>query len=168
MSRGRGNIYLILILISISLPAIGQKNHYFAPREGRFSVNFPCGYTVSADSVEEATTYKAECYHDDEYFLASYTPLPAIVPETSEMEGLSLEFFKEAVKATEISKKEWDIREHAGLAAYLIMTEESARIDYRVVIVDDILYQLVYIAKDDLFREEKATKFMNSFILFEP
>jgi hypothetical protein len=159
------HILLCIILSAVSLPSFGQKNHYYAPREGRFSINFPEGYTITADSGQDAITIKAECYSENEYYLASYTKLPAVLEETKELTQLSLEFFKEAVQARELTKEEWNIEGHSGLAAYLIMTEEEARIVYRVIIAGDILYQLAYLADTNVFSKENAIAFISTFAL---
>jgi hypothetical protein len=154
----------VLIFTTASAPA---KKHVYKTEEGKFSITFPAEYTTEREEKESATTIKTSCVDDGHTFFASYTLHVTEITDHQEMAEVSYESFISAVQGELLSKSKWNIKDHEGLKAVMNISDNSMKLEYRVVLVGNIQYQLVAMAMLEEYDEKAAARYFKSFKLYE-
>lgn len=159
------SIVLTTLLVFFSLIIIAQQKQTYSTEEGKFSIKFPNEIKEEIEESETSKAVKVSCALNEQTFLASYTLHKIQMENHDEMEEFAIESFGNAIKGTTKFTAEWKLKNHSGLIAQYEMEEQGVRVDYRVLLVDQIQYQLIVLAANDNFDEELASKFFKSFKL---
>lgn len=159
---------LLLISAFLLLTAFAPPKKYaYKSEEGKCAVTFPGEFTTDTEMGEDAKTVKTMCTFDGITFFASYSIHKVEITDQEEMAEVSCDSFKEAVSGQLLSKSEWNIDDHSGLMAVLDLSENQAKLEYRVILVGDIQYQLVAMAPYADYNDKLITKFFKSFKLLK-
>jgi len=164
----RLTFYTIILILSFSAftsSVQAQKRYQFTTDEGNFKIKFPVEFTTERTEKESATTTKTSCTVDDQTFMASYTLHETELIDHIEMAEVSAESFGESINGTLQSKTDWTVNNHTGLIAIFDLPEVEAKVEYRVVLVEQIQYQVIVLAKNINYNEEMAADFFKSFKL---
>ena len=157
---------LLLVATLIMTAAIAPaKKHLFETDEGKFSITFPAEYTTDREEKENSTTIKTSCDHEGHTFLASYTLHKTEMVDHEEMAEVSYDSFIGAVQGELLSKSEWKIKDNTGVKALMNMPANSMKLEYHVILVGNIQYQLVAMAPIADYDDKATEKFFNSFKL---
>ena len=81
------------------------------------------------------------------------------------MADISVDTFGKAINATSSSKTEWNVGDYKGLTAIYELDESNVKVEYRVILIGQIQYQIIYLAAKENYNEKVAGKFFNSFKL---
>jgi hypothetical protein len=81
------------------------------------------------------------------------------------MAQVSYDTFLSSIGGKEILKSAWDIKKNIGLKAIIDMPEDETRLEYRVILVGNIQYQLVVLAINSVYDGQAAAAFFDSFKL---
>lgn len=157
--------FISLLVFSILLAPVihGQDIHDFKSVEGKCSATFPGEYNIDSNETEYAKVVKVMCNTNTHTFLLSYSLHKNKMDDHENMAEVSYESFIEAVGGQELSKEKWEINGHKGLKAIIEMPANNSKVDYRVVLVGDIQYQLASIASDKNYDEAVIAAFNDSF-----
>lgn len=154
----------LFIIFSVSLSSQSYAQKLESP-EGKFSVQFPCTYKTESTEGDVQTTHKYTCDKDNVTFFVGYTVHEIDIIEHEELAQVSVDSFLEAVDGEKVSQEEWKVRKNPGLKAVMTINEGAVLVNYQVVLVDHLQYQLVVLAAKDDFDERAAQKFFKSFKL---
>lgn len=156
-----------VMLIIIAQQASAQGYYVYTSKEANCSVTFPGEFEEEKVDSEEATTMKVVCNKDGFTYLMSYSLHKNTMVDHEEMADISYDSFLETVAGNAESKKTWKVDGHKGVKATIDMTQNGAMVEYRVVLVGDIQYQLAAMALYDTYDEELAREFCESFRFLE-
>ena len=157
--------FISLLVFSILLAPViqGQDIYEFKSVEGKCTVTFPGEYNIDSDETEYAKVVKVMCNTDSHTFLLSYSLHKNEMVDHQNMAEVSYDSFIEAVGGQELSKEEWEINGQKGLKATIEMPANNSKVDYRVILVGEIQYQLASIASNQNYDEAAIAAFNDSF-----
>jgi hypothetical protein len=165
MKTLKSSLLLLSVFILVTSFTPAKKKFIFDSDEGRFSVIFPAEYTTETEKGEGVTTIKTSCTLKGQTYFASYSLHEIKMVDHKEMAQVSYDSFMKAVGGELRSKTEWKVGDHSGLMAVMELVESSVKLEYRVVLVGNIQYQLVVMAPNADYNEKGAAKFFKSFTL---
>jgi hypothetical protein len=158
---------LLLSVFIITAAFAPAKKAVYENEEAKFSVTFPGEYTTETEKGENVTTVKIICTYENQTYFASYSLHELTITDHMEMAEVSYDSFKEAVGGQTLSRSEWDIDNHKGLRSVMDLTESGVKLEYRVILLGNIQYQLVAMAANADYDEKAAAKFFKSFKLMD-
>lgn len=126
------------------------------------SIVFPGTYETERLPGENNVTIKTTCTVSDQTYFASYSIHQFEITEQEEMAEVSYESFMSSIGGSEASKSGWAVKKNKGIKAVLDMNEDYSKLEYRVVLVGNIQYQLVVLAAKSLYDEKSAAAFFDS------
>ncbi|MCB9081071.1 MAG: hypothetical protein H6555_05100 [Lewinellaceae bacterium] len=163
------NYFLLLVFIGFVFPlgAINPpgKGFAYSSSAGKFSVVFPARYEVQTSEGEEVETTKISVTIDEQTFFASYTVHTVNLTDRDDLLEVSVDSFREQLNGTIQGKSAWKVKKESGLQAVMNLEEQDAKIQYHVLIVGQIQYQLVVVAPSGSFNQKAADAFIKSFKL---
>jgi hypothetical protein len=157
-------ITLQLLLVGFTFLAVSfaptDVKKVFSTTEGKMKIEFPGDYEVS--KIDENTT-KIESVVVNMSYLCTYTINNESVEDPEVLAQSSLDGFNGVFKGTINSKTVWKIQKHKGLKAEIDVPTLKVKVQYHVVLVENIHYQLVVISGVNEFDQKKADAFSKSF-----
>jgi hypothetical protein len=158
-----------LLLISLFLMATAftppKKGQLYKSDEGKMSIVFPGDFETERLDSENSVTFKTTCTVNDQTYFASYSLHQFEITEQEDMAQVSYDSFLSSVGGKEILKADWTVKKNTGLKAVIDMVEDNTRLEYRVLLVGSIQYQLVVLASTGLYDAQAAAAFFDSFKL---
>lgn len=145
--------------IAVSFASSSAKNVY-STMEGKMKISFPGEYEVS--KMDENTTKIVSVVDNANYF-CTFTINDVTLVDPEGLAQSSLDGFNEVLEGTINNKSVWKIQKHKGLKAEIDVTSIQAKVQYHVVLVGKIHYQMVVIAGYKDFDQKKVDAFMKSF-----
>ena len=158
---------IIVSILFAALMAQAQQKPKYTSEEGKFSIKFPGEYAVEIDDNEKAKTVKPMCTLNGQTYLASYTLHQTEMIDHDEMEEISVDSFGEAIQAELLSKSVWQVDEQSGIIAFFKIADADIKVEYRVMLVEQLQYQVIVLAANSDYDEGLAAKFFKSFKLLE-
>lgn len=160
------SLSLLLLFFNNFSYAQSSKVKYDS-KVAKFSIVFSSEYEIeeSYDEENKAKTTKIKSNSNEFFEMASYTLHTVELPDTKQLQQISLDAFVEVVKSKIISKKEWKAGENIGISTILKSEELDLILSYNVIIKDQIQYQIIAFSKANSWDEKKANKFVKSFKL---
>jgi hypothetical protein len=157
-------LFFLFIGFTSLQPSIGDSETY-SSKDGKFRVTFPGAYEETVGEGEDQKTVKINFVQGEHILFASYTLHETEITDHQDMAEVSLDSFVEAVNGDLISKSEWKVKGNSGLQSVMTIESEEKiiKIDYRVVLVGQLQYQLVSIAPTDDYDTKMSDKFFKSF-----
>lgn len=159
------SLLLITAFILTTAFAPAKKKFVFDSNEGKLTVTFPAEYTTDRDEGENVTTIKSTCTLDGITFFASYSLHQVEITDHKDMAEVSYDSFIKSVGAELLSKTDWMVNNNPGIKAVMTLPDENVKLDYRVILVGNIQYQLVVMAAQSDYDEKTASAFFKSFKL---
>ena len=158
--------YLILIFAVSSAATLPfAKGFKYTSAEGKFSISFPGEFKTETTDQDEAKTVKTSATLGDLTYFASYTLHQIKMSEPESLAGTSLEAFTEATGGSITSQSEWKIKEHKGVKATISLEEQKSKIQYQVILVGQLQYQILVVAPNASWYQKTADTFFKSFKL---
>jgi len=154
----------LLLVLFLAASFVPPKGFLYKSEEGKMSVVFPGEYSTDRTDSESAVTIKTICSYYDQTFFASYTLHEVEIVEHADMAETSYESFISSVNGELSTKSEWRIKDNIGLKAIMALPND-VRLEYRVILVGNIHYQLVYMAEESIYDNKAAESFFDSFKL---
>jgi hypothetical protein len=158
---------LLLSVFIVTTAFAPAKKHVYSTEEGKFSITFPGEYSSEREEKENATTIKTTCIYEGHTYFASYSLHQTEMTDHKDMAEVSYDAFIEAVKGQLLSKSDWDVKDNEGLKAVMIIADNTVKLEYRVVLVGNIQYQLVAMAAVEEYNSKAIDKFFKSFKLMK-
>ena len=160
-------LFLFFFAIISSPFCLAQKWVKYENKTARFSTEFPQEPKEEIEDDETGKAYTATLSVDGYIFMSS-----ALIHKTNlSVEGLtqeamaqtSLDAFEKALGATKVTKKNYYIRSNTGLDAEIEVPGFDNPILYRIIVIDQIQYQVVVMKKEGKAKIGKMKKFIGSF-----
>lgn len=146
----------------------GDKWYSFSSATGKFKMKFPAKPEISETKKDEATTYKAVAQAGSSTYFVGFTVHEIEMVEPYELAKVSLGAFNETLGGTVKEESDWNFKGNRGIQAKIaVSAQQNMLIEYRVLLVGQIQYQLVVIAPDNDFDSKTAGKFYKSFKLMK-
>ncbi|HEY9115990.1 MAG TPA: hypothetical protein VIN10_14940 [Bacteroidales bacterium] len=160
---------LALMLIFFVFPAIAinppEKGVYYSSSVGKFSIVFPTQYKIETTDNGDSETVKISSSSNDQTYFASYTVHTVELTGLEDLAEVSLNSFSEQLGGTISEKKEWKVNKNNGLEATMNLKEQDAKVQYYVILVGQVQYQLIVLAANSSFDQKAADAFIKSFKL---
>jgi hypothetical protein len=154
-------LFTLLFLFTSFAPS--PKGFPYQSEEGKLSVVFPGDFTTERTEGNNNYTVKTTCTYNNQTYFVSYTMHSLELTDPLDLAETSYDSFITALKGVMISKAEWTVKEHKGIKAMIDLPENSSKLDYRVIIVGNIQYQLIALAANIDYNEKDAESFFKSF-----
>lgn len=163
------NHLLTLMLICFVFPTIAinppEKGFYYSSSAGNFSIVFPTQYKIETTDNGDSETVKISSTSNEQTYFASYTVHSVELTDLKELAEVSLNTFSEQLGATVSEQSEWKVNKNSGLKATMNMAEQDIKVQYFVIIVEQVQFQLIVLAKNSSFDQKAADAFIKSFKL---
>jgi len=131
----------------------------------KFQARFPGEITTKTTEKEKLTTHKFNCtLHDVVYFIGASVHKVEMTDHEN-MAKISLESFAKTLNGEVDAEKEWILKGNKGMQAIINVPSMGATIDYRVILIGQIQYQVVLTYANDNpdYSSEMAETFFKSF-----
>lgn len=164
MNRQLLTMSLLLCVAFFSVAfAPSAKSFAYSSTEGRMSIKFPAEYEVDPGTPGKLKTVKISTTIDEQTFFASYSLHETEIMDHEEMAKVSLESFSERVGGEITAESVWKVKKNKGIKATIDMSEKESRVQYQVILVGNIQYQIVVVASYDAWDQKAVDKFFKSF-----
>ena len=166
------NYFLTLFLAGLSLLSFTYnptaKGFKFTSEEGKFSIVFPSSFQSETITQENNTkTVKISAEAKNQNYMATYTIHQMEMNNPGSLAQTSLDAFVEAAKGTVQNQSEWKIKNNPGIKSIILLDGQDAKIEYRVIIVGKIQYQVIIVSPNKLWDQKAADVFYKSFSLMK-
>lgn len=153
----------VLLLLFVGFTSIAPPKFKYSSSEGKISVTFPAEFSVSQNEDTDVKTVKIQSQSDEMVFFVSYTIHANVLTDHEGLAKESLDSFNEALGGEISEESVWKVNGQNGLQARLnIPTNELTGI-YKVVLIDQMQYQVTAVGPKSNWDEKKAQKFLKSF-----
>ncbi|MCB9233762.1 MAG: hypothetical protein H6581_19050 [Bacteroidia bacterium] len=166
-------LFTLVLLISAALTGFttienvtseeGGKWYNFTSSTGKFSIQFPAKPEISDTKTDEAHTYKANATVGESSYFVGFTVHTTPMVNPDDLAQVSLDAFNETLGGTIESSSEWKYKGETGRQAMIKMEAQGAQVDYKVIIIGQIQYQLIVISTSGDYDAKSAKKFFKSF-----
>lgn len=153
---------LMILLVGVTSLAPSSKVNYSAA-EAKLSVVFPGDYETSEQFEESYRSIKVQCIVEDMVFFVAYTIHDSEMAEVDGLAKVSLNAFIEGLEGEATEESIWKVNKKEGLKALIAVPETGLTGEYRVVIFDNIQYQIMAISPEASWDKKMAKKFFKSF-----
>ena len=126
-------------------------------------MQFPAKPEISETKKEDATTYKATATKGQTTYFVGFTVHQTQMMDHQELAQVSLDAFAETLGGIITEQSDWKYKKNLGRQAVVELKEQDARVDYKVILVDQIQYQLVIVSPKADHDAKVAKKFFKSF-----
>ena len=158
------NLLVLLCVVFLTSAVVPPaKGYKYSSKEGKMTVSFPSEYEVTTTDAESAVTVKVSAVEGERTYFASYTLHDTPLSDREGLAQVSLDSFNETLKGTIINQSTWSLKGQKGLYAKITIPDLDAKIDYHVILVGQIQYQLVVLATQPQWDQKKADAFVKSF-----
>jgi hypothetical protein len=160
------SIFLLTLFIFIGQSNVSAQakweKHY--SENGKFEIKIPGLVEENVLSEETTTTYKFHLQGGETEYLATGTVHEYNLDiDSLDLETVSLESFAETVKGNIAQKSAWKVGKYSGIKA--IIENDQLYIDYRILIIGNMQFQVVAYAPPGKFDTKSAGKYFKSFKL---
>ncbi len=135
--------------------------------KGNFSIQFPCEPEESEVETNGVITSKINCSYAEELFFVGFTIHQTdLSGNEAALQQSSVNAYFGAMKgASEHIDSPWKVKKHAGIASVIKFEEGSGikYMEYRVLIIGNTQFQLVYTVSADI-NTKKKNVFFKSFV----
>ena len=164
MSRQLLTMSLLLCVAFFSIAfAPDAKKYPYTSVEGKMSIKFPAAYEVDSNPSGKVTTVKITTTLNEQTFFASYSLHETEDMDHEKMAKVSLQSFSERVGGEITEESVWQVKKDKGVKAVIDMAEQESKVQYQVILVGNIQYQIVVVASYDAWDQKAADKFFKSF-----
>ena len=153
---------LLLLLVGVTSLAPTTKANY-SSSEAKLSVTFPGEFTTTEQVEESYKSVKTQAIIDDMVFFVNYTMHDNEMTDSEGLAKVSLTAFIEGLEGEVSEENTWKVNKKNGLRAIFNAQGNSLTGEYRVVILDQIQYQITVVAPKESWDAKKAKKFFKSF-----
>lgn len=135
----------------------------------RVKITFPGTWkATNSELIEGRTTYTVQLKEGNAVYQLNTTihedPLGDY--DAGQYAYMTYEEFRQSLAGKELQRSTWKYDEdYAGLQATVKMEQQNYLVQYRVLYVEQYLYQLIVMSPADAFDEKAADQFMDSFVL---
>lgn len=160
-------ILFVLTLMIAPLSTQAQKWVKYENSQAKFSVSFPNDPDEKVEESDKGKSFTATASLDGMVFMAS-----ALIHKTNlNVKGLtqetmaktSLDAFEKALGASKVSRKNYYSKNDVGIDAEIEVPGYDNVVLYRVIVIDQIQYQVVVMKKSGKAKKGDMKKFINSF-----
>ena len=153
---------LLLVLVGATSLAPSVKVNYSAS-EAKLSVTFPGEFESSEQFEESYKSVKTQAVVDDMVFFVAYTIHETEMVDVEGLAKVSLDAFVEGLEGEVTEETTWKVNKQNGIKALIAVPKSALKGEYRVVIMDNIQYQIMVVSPEATYDQKKAKKFMKSF-----
>ena len=153
---------LLLILLGATSLAPTTKIKYSSV-EAKLTVTFPAEFSTTEQVEESYKSIKTQALLDGMVFFVIYTIHENDMTDPEGLAKISLDAFSGGLESTITEESAWKVNKKNGLQALLEVPEKELVGEYRVVILDQIQYQITVVSPKSDWDEKKAKKFFKSF-----
>lgn len=151
---------ICLLFLTATLSAQNQK---YKSEEGKMSITFPAAFESDVADTGDAKIMKISATNGEQTFFASYTLHTVALTDRELLAETSLESFTETTGGTMAYKKSWNMNGEKGFIALIELEEQKAYLQYQVILIGNIQYQIVVVAPKASWNQKSADKFLKSF-----
>jgi hypothetical protein len=126
-------------------------------------VKFPGKCETTVTEQDDVTTTKSQLTVGEEVYFFSTSVHENPLVDYADMAEISREAFGRSLNADLVSASETDFQGHISNQAEFILANQEMKISYCVFFIDQIQFQMIYMAPIHSFNENHKDKFFNSF-----
>jgi hypothetical protein len=151
----------LFFLFFISTTSIAQT---YASDDGKFEITFQCEYQEKVSEGSRPSS-KIRCEDEGQAFSATFIVADREIPNSKSIAKYTLSAIAKSSGGELKSESDWKVGKHTGVKGIIQVDDRDYKIDYRILYVGKIQYQIVYGAVTADFDEKKAATFFKSFKL---
>lgn len=137
----------------------------YKSEDTKFQAEFPVTPTVKKEVQENGTSYNISVETEETIFSVYASVFQTDRDSSPESLNNIFNSFKDVLKATAESKTTFELDGQQGLEAKV--KGEDIYINYRLLVVDNIVYQITATGSKDYLPADDVTKFFDSFKLLK-
>ena len=159
------SLILLIILFATASVSFAQDWSYVTNNEGKFKAIFPTKPEINREETEKGISNKLTSSYNYQTCMVTYKVHTTKMVGHEELADVSLNAFNDKLGGTILSEKKWKVGGNTGKQATISIEDKGATVHYKVVLVDQIQYQLVYFAPDENVDKKISKKFFSGFKL---
>jgi hypothetical protein len=165
----RLSFFLVIGLILFPLVSNAQKWSRYSFKDAKFSIEYPVEPVTETKTDDIGKTITTKLVDGNTIYMAT-----AIIHKTNlNVKGLSqeslakasMDAFADALGATKVTRKKYYYKKDVGLDAIMESNEFESPIYYRIIVVEQIQYQIVVMTSSGKEDKGGRKKFLGSFKL---
>ncbi|PHR33231.1 MAG: hypothetical protein COA38_05085 [Fluviicola sp.] len=153
---------LLLLLVGVTSLAPSTKVKY-SSSEAKLSVTFPGEFTTTEKVKEAYRSSKTMANVGGVVYFVSYTIHDIDMADGESLAKVSLDAFINGLEGEITEESRWVVNKNNGFQAKLKVAGKDLVGEYRVVLINQIQYQITVIAPEGSWDNKKAKKFFKSF-----
>lgn len=154
---------LLLLLVGVTSLAAPSTKVKYSSSEAKLSVTFPGEFTTTEKVDESYRSSKTMANIEGVVYYVSYTIHDNDMADGESLAKVSLDAFVNGLEGEVTEESRWVVNKNNGFQAKLKVVEKDLVGEYRVVIMNQIQYQITVLAPEGLWDSKKAKKFFKSF-----
>lgn len=153
---------LLLLLVSVTslTPSVKVK---YSSSEAKLSITFPGDFETTEQFKESYKSVKTQAVVDGVIYFSIYTVHDNEMSDPEALAKVSLDAFNDGLDGEITEESTWKVNKQNGLQAMIKVPGQDLVGEYRVVILDQIQYQITVVAPEESWDAKKAKKFFKSF-----
>lgn len=164
--------FLTVLLAIFFLAPMGQavaqsakpakpKWHAYSTEVGKIKAKFPGNPTLENQDTEIGKKHTATARFGENTYMISYVIHTTTLAEQDKLADASLAAFRDKVKGQVLNQSPWTVKKAGtGIRASIAMPDKDAKVEYRVVLIGQIQYQIIVVAPSDKYDAKVAEKFL--------
>jgi len=143
------------------------KWYTYLSEEGKVRINFPAEYAEEVKANNPNAPRKISARYNNVDYILSYTIHETPIVMHSEMAKVSVESFVEALGGELVMNKAYTYKGNTGQSALIMLKNGQLTVNYRVILVGQIQYQVIVVSPTASQDIKTLNKFLKSFKLIE-
>lgn len=164
-------VFIFAMAVSfISQPVLAQKKakpdwQSYESKAGKFKAKFPSTPEVKTEDTDTGKRHKAMARFGNGVYFATFMVHDTPLAKHFDLAKTSLVAFNDKLGGTIKSQNDWEVKGHKGLQATINIADKGSLVEYRVVLVGQIQYQLIVVYPENEWDAKTTKKFFKKFKL---
>lgn len=165
-----GNKSLLTILMAALFFAIAvqvqaqdkkakPKWYSYSTEVGKVKAKFPGNPTLENQDTDIGKKHTATSRFGDNTYMISYVIHSTQLADQEKLAEASLNAFRDKVKGQILNQSAWNLKAGKGTRATISMPDKDAKVEYRVVLIGQLQYQVIVVAPTNKYDAKVAEKF---------
>ncbi len=153
----------LLVLLVVATSLAPSAKFKYSSSEAKLSVVFPGEFETTEQVKDSYKSVKIQAVVDGVIYFAIYTVHDNEMTDSESLAKVSLDAFTEGIDGQITKESTWKVNKNNGLQVLLKAPSNDLVGEYRVVIIDQIQYQVTVVSPEKSWDAKRAKKFFKSF-----
>jgi hypothetical protein len=136
------------------------KWYAYSTEVGKIKAKFPGNPALENQDTEIGKKHTATARFGENTYMISYVIHSTTLAEQEKLADASLTAFRDKVKGQILNQSSWSVKKAGnGIRATIAMPDKDAKVEYRVILIGQIQYQVIVVAPTDKYDSKVADKF---------